>query len=157
MLYAVAHQGMQGHRGQQVTLAVLQSKFFWSNMKEDVGRWRKGCLQCLKLSEGEMVPRPLGSQLIAEYPGEILMMDYIKMGASRSGYSYALMLVDKFSRLVEFVPAESPTSIIAARSVVRWSAQRGLPLWLPWMQAEMASTRAARPNGWNLNAIWSMV
>ena len=40
------------------------------------------------------------------------------------------MLVDKFSRLVEFVPAVSPTSIVAARAVVRWSAQRGLPLWL---------------------------
>ena len=130
MLYAVAHQGMQGHRGQKVTLAVLQTKFFWTDMKEDVARWSKACLQCIKLSNGEFVPRPLGSQLIAEYPGEILMMDYIKMGASRSGYSYVLMLVDKFSRLVEFVPAVSPTSIVAARSVVRWSAQRGLPLWL---------------------------
>ena len=95
-------------------------------MKTDVARWRKGCLQCIKLTEGEIVPRPLGSQLIAEFPGEILMMDYIKMGASRSGYSCVLMMVDKFSRLTEFVSAESPTSIVAA--VVSWSAQRGLPL-----------------------------
>ena len=29
---------------------------------------------------------------------------------------------------------------------------RGLPLWFPSMHAEMASTRAGRPNGWNLNA-----
>ena len=130
MLYAVAHQGMQGHRGLQVTLAVLESKFIWTGMKDDVSKWRKGCLQCIKLTEGEIVPRPLGSQLIAEYPGEILMMDYIKMGTSRSGFSHVLILVDKMSRLAEFVPAESPTSIVAARAIVRWSAQRGLPLWL---------------------------
>ena len=129
-LYAVAHQGIQGHRGHQVTLAVLAGRFFWDNMKEDVAEWRKGCLQCLKLKEGEIVPRPLGSQLIAEYPGEILMMDYIKMGASRSGYSYVLMFVDKFSRLTEFVPAASPTTLVAAKALIRWSAQRGLPLWL---------------------------
>ena len=76
MLYAVAHQGMQGHRGQKVTLAVLQAKFFWTDMKDDVTRWSKACLQCIKLSNGEFVLRPLGSQLIAEYPDEILMMDY---------------------------------------------------------------------------------
>ena len=57
------------------------------------------------------MPWPLGSQLIAEYPGEILMMDYIKMGVSRSDYDYVLMMVDKFSRLTEFVPSESPTLI----------------------------------------------
>ena len=121
---------MHGHRGQKVTLAVLAARFFWDTMKEDVAKWRQGCLQCLKLHEGDVVPRPLGSQLIAEFPVEILMMDYIKMGASRSGYSYVLMMVDKFSRLTEFVAAKSPTSIVAARAVVRWSAQRGLPLWI---------------------------
>ena len=82
------------------------------------------------MHEGDVVPRPLGSQLIAEFPGEILMMDYIKMGASRSGYSYVLVMVDKFSRLTEFVAAKSPTSIVAARAVVRWAAQRGLPSWI---------------------------
>ncbi len=92
MLYAVAHQGMQGHRGFEVTPATLQSRFFWDTMKSDVAQWRKGCLQCLKFHEGNVIPRPLGSQLIAEFPGEILMMDYIKMGTSRSGYSYVLML-----------------------------------------------------------------
>ena len=39
-----------------------------------------------------MVPRPLGNQLVAERPGEVLMMDFIKMGASRSGFMYVLML-----------------------------------------------------------------
>ena len=129
-LYAVAHQGMSGHRGKAVTLAILETRFFWPEMADDVAEFRKGCLQCLKLAEGDMVPRPLASQMIAEYPGEILMMDYIKIGLSRTGYMYVLMLVDKFSRLVEFVPAAAATSVVAARAIVRWSAQRGLPAWI---------------------------
>ena len=68
--------------------------------------------------------------MIAEYPGEVLMLDYIKIGLSRSGYTYVLMLVDKFSRLVEFVPAAAATSVVAARAVLRWAAQRGLPCWM---------------------------
>ena len=41
-LYAVAHQGMSGHRGQAVTLAMLQSRFFWEGMERDVKEFRKG-------------------------------------------------------------------------------------------------------------------
>ena len=40
------------------------------------------------------------------------------------------MLVDRFSRLVRFVPAHSPTAIFAARAIILWAVQRGLPLWL---------------------------
>ena len=99
-------------------------------MVSDVAKFHKGCLQCLKLAEGDMIPRPLPSQMIAEYPGEVLMIDYIKIGLSRSGLMYVLMLVDKFSRLVEFVPAAPATSIVVARAIVRWSAQRGLSSWI---------------------------
>ena len=73
--------------------------------------------------------RSLASQLIAEYPGEILMMNDIKMvSAEVATTMHVLMMVDKFSYLTEFVPSESPTSIVVDRAVVHWSAQRGLPL-----------------------------
>ena len=78
----------------------------------------------------EMVPRPLGSQLLAERPGEIVSADYIKMGTSRTGYKYVLMLVDRLSRLVWFVPTVGVTAIAAARALLRWSSQHGLPAWL---------------------------
>ena len=74
-----------------------------------------------------MVPRPLGSQMIAERPGEILMMDYILLGPTKTGYKYVLMLADKFSRFVEFIPAYAATSVVAARAIIQWSARQGLP------------------------------
>ena len=34
--YAMAHQGIAGHRGEAATLAALQSRFFWTDMKQEV-------------------------------------------------------------------------------------------------------------------------
>ena len=104
-LYALAHQGISGHRGAKVTLALLQQEVFWGSMEEDVGKWRSRCLQCIKQANGDIVPRPLGSQLVAERPGEILMLDYIKLGPNRTGLYGALMMVDRFARFAWFVPA----------------------------------------------------
>ena len=130
VLFALAHQGLAGHRGQKATLANLQRRFTWTAMQQEVSKWRCNCLQCIKLHTGETIPRPLGSQLLAEYPGEIVSMDYIKMGTTRTGYLYVLMLVDRLSRLVMFVPAGKATAVLAARSLLRWSAQHGLPKWV---------------------------
>ena len=53
------------------------------------------------------------------------MMDYIDLDDC-----YVLMLVDKFSRLVEFVVADSPTAITACNGTVAWSSRYGLPAWI---------------------------
>ena len=50
-----------------------------------------------------MVPRALGTQLVAERPDEVLMIHYIKLGASKSGFTQALLLMDKFTRFGMFV------------------------------------------------------
>ena len=80
-MYALAHQGLSGHRSKEAT---LRQNVLWGLMEKDVGQWRSQCLHCLKLATGEMVPRPLWTQLIAEHPGEVLMAGYIKMGNSRT-------------------------------------------------------------------------
>ena len=82
LLYAVAHQGASGHRGREVTLRHLRGRVRWKGMREDVEKWRQSCLQCIKNAKGDKVPRPLGTQLIPEAPGEILMYDYILIGPS---------------------------------------------------------------------------
>ena len=127
-LYVLAHQGISGHRGKDATLKRLAEEVFWPGMEDDVSHWRKHCLQCLKMTNGEFVARPLGTQLVAEYPGEVLMSDYIKMGSSRSGFEYVLMLVDKFSRFVMFIPCAVATAVISARGIMLWASVLGLPL-----------------------------
>lgn len=131
MLYALAHQGLSGHRGATVTTAILSEEVYWTTMSDDVAKWRSHCLQCLKNAEGELlVPRPMGSSIVPEYPGEVVSTDYIKMGLSRSGFVYVLMHVDKLSRAVQFTPAVAATGIHASRATLTWAARYGLPRFL---------------------------
>lgn len=68
-------------------------------MHDDIERWRKGCLQCIKNAKGDTVARPLGTQLIPERAREFLMFDYVKIGPSHSGYEYVLFFCDNFTKL----------------------------------------------------------
>ena len=129
-LYALAHQGMSGHRGADATMALLCQHVTWETMERDVTKWRNCCLQCLKNAQGKLVPRPLGESLVAERPGEILCMDYIKLGPSRNGFCNVLLQLDKFSRFVRFTKCVVGTAVISARATLRWSAQFGLPSWI---------------------------
>ena len=130
LLYAVAHQGPSGHRGRDITMTHLRGRVRWSSMREDVNRWRKACLQCVKNAKGDTVPRPLGTMLVPEFAGEVLMSDYIEIGPSDEGFVYILMNVDKLSKLVEFVPAVSATAIPVSKSILEWGSRYGLPEWL---------------------------
>ena len=130
LMYAAAHQGIAGHRGREATLKRVKEAVFWTTMTKDVCAWHDDCLQCIKLCDGSVVPRPLGETLVAERPGEVLMLDYIDMGEESDGMRYNLMCVDRFARQVELVPAASPTSIVATQAVLQWSARYGLPDWI---------------------------
>ena len=99
-------------------------------MREDVAKWRKSCLQCVKNAKGDTVPRPLGTMLIPEFAGEVLMSDYIEIGPSDEGFVYVLMSVDKLSKLVEFVPTEAATAIPVSKAIIDWGSRYGLPEWL---------------------------
>ena len=131
LLYAVAHQGVSGHRGREVTLQhLLRGRVRWTNMREDVERWRKCCLQCIKNAKGDTVPRPLGTQLVPERAGKILMLDYAKIGPSNAGYEYVLVFCDKFSKLVELIPATLATAMPASKGIFEWGSRHGLPCWI---------------------------
>ena len=130
LLYAAAHQGFSGHRGRGATLMRLQEKVFWTTMKVDVADWQDHCLQCIKLTDGSSIPRPLGTSLVAERPGEIFMMDYIDMEDGSDGMRYVLMGADKFCRMVEFVPTAGPTAVQATKLTLKWGSRFGLPEWI---------------------------
>ena len=130
VLYAVAHQGPHLHRGYDVTLSLLQPHFMWDNIEADVKARHVQCLLCVKAAGGDKVPRPMGTQLIAEYPGEVLMMDYILVWPSEFGRRYVLMLQDKMSKLTQFVVTPETTAVPACRGVIDWSSKFGLLEWI---------------------------
>ena len=76
------------------------------------------------------MPRPLGTMLLPEFAGEVLMSDYIEIGPSDEGFFYVLMNVDKLSKLVEFVPTVAATAMPVSKAIMDWGSRYGLPEWL---------------------------
>ena len=108
----------------------LEPHFFWKNMENDVEARRLQCLQCIKVANGEKVPRPMATQMIPERPGEILMMDYITIWPSETGRKYVLMQMDKFAKQCELTPTFEATAVPACQGVMWWGSRYGLPEWL---------------------------
>ena len=118
-----AHAGAAGHRASEITLNQLQRLFWWKNAEEQCKTMCDQCLHCVPGRGGNKVPRPLGHQIVPEFPFQVLHMDYFYMEPLWDGdhsFIYVLLLRDGFSGLVRLVPSASPDELVAANSVMQW-------------------------------------
>jgi transposase InsO family protein len=119
---AVAHQGHHGHVLCKETTERIAKYFAVADMTNSVKGWVDNCLQCIKLRGGSTIPRPMGHQLLAERPFEVIIVDFIKLPLDRDGkFSWALFVTDQLTRLALVVPANNCLASIAAPILLeRW-------------------------------------
>jgi hypothetical protein len=90
-----AHCRSAAHRAYEATLGAIKEYVAWTMMAKDVKVFVQNCLHCVATIPGDKVPRPLGTQLHATKPSEILHFDFLYIGLSRDGkYQYLLLLKD---------------------------------------------------------------
>ncbi len=95
-----------GHPGMHRTLALLEDRFYWPHMSDDVETYVKTCLVCqqdkieLKTPAGLLQPLP-----IPERPWESLSMDFIVGLPKSDGFASIFVVVDRFSKYATFIPA----------------------------------------------------
>jgi Integrase zinc binding domain len=90
-----AHGRSAKHRAYEATLGAIKEYVAWTTMAKDVKVFVQNCLHCAATIPGDKVPRPLGTQLHATKPNEILHFDFLCIGLSRDGkYQYLLLLKD---------------------------------------------------------------
>jgi Integrase zinc binding domain len=95
-----AHCCSAGHGSYEATLGAIKEYVAWTTMAKDVKVFVQNCLHCVTTIPGDKVPRPLGTQLHAIKPNEILHFDFLYIGLSRDGkYQYLLLLKDDFERI----------------------------------------------------------
>jgi transposase InsO family protein len=69
------------------------------------------------------VPRPLGTQLHATKPNEILRLDFLYIGLSRDGkYQYLLLLTDDLSGYLWLVPCRTADAAATVDALMQWFA-----------------------------------
>jgi transposase InsO family protein len=125
-LMIISHCSSAGHRGVQITLNALKSRFFWPNMKDFVEQFCKQCLHCLphKLS---VIPRPFGETLNASKPGVILHFDFLYISLGNNNMKYILVLKDDFSGYISLHCCDSPNSMFTADCIMDWISRYRTP------------------------------
>ena len=98
-----AIQGMHddmGHLGMDRTLNLLQDRFFWYQMNEDVRAYIRKCDHCLRFNtkpEKEEM-----STITATYPLELVHLDYLTIGEKSSDKMVNILVItDHFTRYAQ--------------------------------------------------------
>lgn len=74
------------------------------------------------------MPRPFAPALFGTKPNDVVQLDYIEAGASRTGENNVLMVCDDHSGYSWFYPASRTDSEAAANMLLDWSAAFCAPL-----------------------------
>jgi IS30 family transposase len=101
-------------------------------MAKDVKVFVQNCLHCVATIPGDKEPRPLGTQLHATKPNEILHFYFLYIGLSRDGkYQYLLLLKDDLSGYQWLVPCRAADAAATVDALMRWFAVFGIVLlWI---------------------------
>ncbi|KAH9185665.1 hypothetical protein AeNC1_012358 [Aphanomyces euteiches] len=116
----LAHCGAAGHRGIDSTTQTISERYFWTDMASDVTRFCKQCFHCQKSAAGKVIPVPLGSQIHASMPNEILHFDFLYVGPSDTGEQYVCLLKDDHSMLVQYTPHVAADTEAFCTAAHRW-------------------------------------
>ena len=118
----------QGHNRIQYTLALMREHFFWITIYQDVTNWDKLCKTCKKAKGLHNNPNGKQGSLIANYPLDLLCLDFRKMDCSKDGKKNVLIMMDASSNFtVVVVMPNKQTNTVAKALVDRWLYTYGMP------------------------------
>ena len=113
MLRVIDELHREGHVGHDRTLQLVMSSYYWPSVRRDVERYVQRYRSC-QMAKGQAsntglyLPLPIPTQ-----PWTDLSMDFV-LGLPRTqrGSDSIFVVVDRFSKMVHFVPCKRTTDVV---------------------------------------------
>ena len=108
-----------GHLGMDKTLVLLQERFFWPRMNDDVCTHIHSCERCIRLKQKP--EREEMSSFETSYPLEIVHMDVLTIGSRKDPNKEIniLVITDHFTHYAQAFVITSQTSIVVAQTLYK--------------------------------------
>ena len=100
-----------GHRGQWKTVELVTRNFWWPGITKEVKRYVEGCDACQR--NKNRTEQPAGKLMpnsILEKPWTHISADFITKLPLAQGYNSILVVVDRLTKMVHFIPTTEKTS-----------------------------------------------
>ncbi|GMF33426.1 unnamed protein product [Phytophthora fragariaefolia] len=117
-LLIVAHCGRNGHRGVHVMENHIRRSFHIPGLTRIARDVCLKCLLCLHVKGGVVIPRPFSETHYTFEPNDTLHWDFFSVGDSFGASRYVLVLKDEATHFAELVACDSPTSAVAASTIL---------------------------------------
>ena len=124
------HAKMAGHQGVNRTLAALQLRFYWPNMRSDVTAWCRQCKVCGVAKSLPIIRRSPLQQRLAGGPFERVGIDLMgPFEMTGNSNQYIAVMQDYFTKWVVPEPLPDKSTVDVAYVIYgRWIAQYGCPM-----------------------------
>ena len=120
-----------GHKGVSATTRLIKRQYYWPRMDADILRWVQECPSCQRTKASNRQPAGLLQPLpIPVRRWSDVSLDFIThLPKTRSGFTAILVVVDRLSKLVHFIPTHDTASAeqVARLFVDNIFALHGMP------------------------------
>ena len=106
-----------GHLRMERTLGLLQERFFWPKMAEDVQTHIRTCERCLRFNQSqekaEMKP------ILVSYPMELIHLGFLTLGgkARDAKSTNILVITDDFTKYAQAYITQKQTAVVVAHTL----------------------------------------
>ena len=89
-----------GHQGQERTLSLVRSRFFWPGFESDVENKVRTCDRCIKR---KTFPKPSAElvSIVSTQPMELVCIDFLSLERSKGGFENILVITDHYTKYAQ--------------------------------------------------------